>query len=58
MAERTNSKDEPLQLKKAYLVGLRKDGESEEFARGLLDELAELVENIGFEVAGSRLHCF
>ncbi len=53
MAERTNSKDEPLQLKKAYLVGLRKDGESEEFARGLLDELAELVENIGFDVAGS-----
>ena len=44
---------EPPKSKRAYLVGLRRDGETEEFAAGLLEELRELVQNIGFEVAGS-----
>ena len=35
------------------MVGLRRDGETEEFAAGLLEELGELAQNIGFDIAGS-----
>lgn len=40
---------------KAYLIGLRRDGESFERAEGLLEELKELAENIGLEISGSTL---
>ncbi|MBO7521258.1 MAG: GTPase HflX, partial [Opitutales bacterium] len=51
MAAQTES--EPPKNKRAYLVGLRRDGETEEFAAGLLEELGELAQNIGFDIAGS-----
>lgn len=44
---------QPPKNKRAFLVGLRRDGETEEFAAGLLEELKELAQNIGFDAAGS-----
>lgn len=55
MAELVDLKDSCRKAGKAFLVGLRREGESAEYAAGLLAELAELVGNIGFEVAGSEL---
>ena len=48
-------KSEAGKVSKAFLVGRRRDAESAEYALGLLDELRELVVNIGFEIAGEEL---
>lgn len=40
---------------RAFLVGVRREDQSEEQAQSLLAELRELVENIGFKVAGSEI---
>ena len=55
MSRLIDLKSEAGRVSKAFLVGLRREDESAEYAAGLLDELCELVENIGFEVAGSEL---
>lgn len=40
---------------RAFLVGVRREGQSERQAESLLAELGELVENIGFKVADSEI---
>ncbi len=40
---------------KAFLVGIRRQDESEEIASGLLDELAELAKNLDIEVVGREI---
>lgn len=52
MADLVELKAENQKVRKALLVGVYFESEQESEAQGLLDELEELVESIGFVVAG------
>ncbi len=55
MEEIIISEAQKINVSGAFLVGLRRDGEGFDYSKGLLDELKELSENIGFEILGSEL---
>lgn len=40
---------------RAFLVGVKREGQSDEQPQSLLAELGELVKNIGFKIAGSEI---
>lgn len=52
MAELIDLTAEAAEKRRAYLVGIRRTGESEGGANALLDELSELVSNLDIEVVG------
>ena len=55
MAELIDLKEEPQLVERALLVGIRKTDETQEYAEGLLDELGELVKNLGIGVVGGEI---
>lgn len=55
MAEMIDLTAEAAEKRRAYLVGIRRIGESEGGANALLDELAELVANLDIEVVGREV---
>ena len=55
MAEMIDLTAEAAEKRRAYLVGIRRIGESESGANALLDELSELVSNLDIDVVGREV---
>lgn len=55
MAALIELKKESQKRLRAFLVGVKRDDQTQEQVESLLAELRELVENIGFKVAGSEI---
>lgn len=55
MAELIDLTAEAAEKRRAYLVGIRRIGESEGGANALLDELSELVSNLDIDVVGREI---